>query len=182
MGCTASSHAHSEEELRELREYLKQVETKSHEQQNLLRFKVEVLVNMLAVEEKRNEASSKRLETLKWLLHAQGVNEDSLSQLMNTSVEGEDAKESIQNIVSKSQLLKSSRMADLTGAMQRMREEFELFREDILHAFAESDGKIIPHLPTNDFMKQVYTVTENISKSDLQVSSILLSVSFLISN
>jgi hypothetical protein len=174
MGCTSSKDMH-DEELNELKEYVKQIESKSHEQQNLLRFKIEVLVNMLAVEEKRNDATSKRLETLKWLLHAQGITEDSINILV-TKLD-EEGKENAHNIIEKSQILKSPKIADITEAIQRMREEFQLFRDDILHAFAESDGKIIPHLPANDFMKQIYTVTENISKADLQVS--FLSSGFL---
>lgn len=167
MGCTASKNVH-DEELNELREYVKQIETKSHEQQNLLRFKIEVLVNMLSVEEKRNDATSKRLETLKWLLHAQGITEDSLAILVDRL--DKEGKENAYSLIEKSQILKSPKLADITEAIQRMRDEFELFRDDILHSFAESDGKIIPHLPANDFMKQIYTVTENISKADLQVS------------
>lgn len=167
MGCTASKNIH-DEELNELKEYVKQVENKSHEQQNLLRFKIEVLVNMLSVEEKRNDATSKRLETLKWLLHAQGITEDSINILV-TKLD-EEGRENAHSIIEKSQLLKSPNLVDITEAIQRMREEFELFRDDILHSFAESNGKIIPHLPANDFMKQIYTVTENISKGDLQVS------------
>ena len=52
-------------EREELENSLVSCERKSHEQLNLYRFKIEVMANMLSVEEKKQEATLKRLETLK---------------------------------------------------------------------------------------------------------------------
>lgn len=187
MGCTGSKDNHLRE-LEELKEYLRQYELKTHEQQNLLRFKIEVLVNMLTAEEKRNELTSKRLDTLKWLIHSQGVSEETITKILasyekNGKLDlGENALSlSMAQFPSSSNALANSttslngggigipQLIDLSGAIDRMRDEFTKFRLDILHAYALDNGKIISTLPTKDFIEQTYNVTENISKTDLKV-------------
>lgn len=162
MGCTASNDALLLKEINDLKEYLRQQETKSHEQQNLLRFKVEVLVNMLAVEEKRNDVTSKRLDTMKWLLHSQGVNENTITKILNELEK--DGKLNLENSITL-----STQLMDLSGAIQKMREEFELHRADIIHCYALSNGKLMPALPLKDFIEQTFQVTEKISKIDLKL-------------
>ena len=63
---------------------------KTAEQLNLLRFKTEVLVNMLAIEEGKNSVNAKRIEVLKTaLVHEKGItsqsNEYDLKNLMGTN-------------------------------------------------------------------------------------------------
>lgn len=165
MGC-ASSDLQGQNLLQQRR--LEELELKNHEQQNLLRFKVEVLVNMLAVEERKNELSGKRIDTLKWLLYSQGVNEEALTKIVSKLEHEPDARSS----TDQRQLLHAARIIDLTGALTRMRDEFEAFKEDIIRAFASEEGKIVPSLPAEEFMKQVYTVTEHITKADLHIISL----------
>jgi hypothetical protein len=160
MGCTASNDAHLLKELNDLKEYLRQQETKTHEQQNLLRFKIEVLVNMLAVEEKRNDSTTKRLNTLKWLLHSQGVNENSVTKILNDLEK--DGKLNLENSL-------PTQIMDLTGAIERMREEFNDHRTDIVHCYALSNGKLISTLPVKEFIEQTFQVTEKISQIDLKL-------------
>lgn len=169
MGCSSSNPSNIDE-IEQLKKYIAQLENKAQEKQNLLHFKMDVLVNMLSVEEKRNEDVTKRLETLKWLVHEQGISEEMLTNILNNM--DENGKENISNIIGSNLKLKNFKLLDFTAAMNRMRQEFEKFKEDIIHSFALENGKIIATMPFNDFMKQIFTITESISKSDLQVKFI----------
>ena len=67
-----------------------EINKKTAEQLNLLRFKTEVLVNMLAIEEGKNSVNAKRIEVLKTaLVHEKGItsqsNEHDLKNLMGTN-------------------------------------------------------------------------------------------------
>ena len=103
---------------------------------------------MLATEEKRAEVTESRLSTLKMLVSSKGIDEKFLlSGNSNPTLQ-----------------------VDIDGAIQRMIEQFSLYRVDIIQAFADSEGKIITIISYDDFMKQIYTVTdENITTTDIQV-------------
>lgn len=58
---------------------------------------------------------------------------------------------------------------DLSGAISRMTEEFSNYSEEIIEIFADEDGKILPSVAVEAFMKKLYTVTELVSKADIQV-------------
>lgn len=81
MGACQSTSAISEEEYERIRQELLATQQKANEQHNLLRFKIEVLVNMLGIEEKKSDGLSKRLETLKWILNSQGVSEETMKRI-----------------------------------------------------------------------------------------------------
>eukprot|EP01031_Cornospumella_fuschlensis_P047995 gene47995-58791_t len=166
MGCGSSSALDAE--LLAYKQRLAELQTKHHEQENLLRFKTEVLVNLLSVEEQRNEVNNKRIETLKWLLYSQGVNEDMLTNIVAKLESGEQ----VEGQQGRQKLLTHPRLLDLQGAIQRMSSEFELYKEDIVRVLATEDGKIIPSLSSEDFMRQVFSVTEHVSKSDLTLLSL----------
>jgi hypothetical protein len=57
--------AEIQKQLQDLELVCEDNDRKSNEQSNLYRFKIEILSQMLAVEEKKMQASSKRLEALK---------------------------------------------------------------------------------------------------------------------
>ena len=182
MGCGGSKGAVDSAELLRLMRELQDVKNKSNEQQNLLRFKIEVLVNMLGIEEKKNETTEKRLETLKWMLHEQGVKEQTLTKILlnaekdRTELEAEGALQGHESLISAAQRSISFHnigLVDLSGAIERTRKEFELFKGDIIAAFAEEDGKLVPSLDSTEFMKQLYVVTEKLTKGDIQVRSAL---------
>ena len=103
---------------------------------------------MLATEEKRAEVTENRLSTLKMLVSSKGIDEKFLlSGNSNPTLQ-----------------------VDIDGAIQRMVEQFSLYRVDIIQAFADGEGKIITTIRYDDFMKQIYTVTdENITTTDIQV-------------
>jgi len=169
MGCTGSTdNPKLLHDLEELKEYLRQQELKATEQQNLLRFKIEVLVNMLAVEEKRSELTSKRLETLKWLIHSQGVTEETITKILN-NLEKEGKLSLDQSVVSVTNQFQSMQLIDLSGAIQRMQDEFKLYSNDLLHAYALNNGKIMTTLPLKEFIEQTYNITEKITKLDLKL-------------
>lgn len=160
------------DELERLRQELDDTKQKSGEQQNLLRFKIEVLVNMLAMEEKKSESIEKRVDTLKWLLHSQGIAEQTLTSiLLNAEKTDEETRAGMMGSLERSISFRNVGLVDLAGALSRTQEEFSLFRADILPAFAGEDGKIVANLSNDEFMKQLYTVTEKLSKADIQVST-----------
>lgn len=148
-----------QERDRLLREFLLLQKT-TKEQENLLRFKVEVLVNMLTVEEQRNAVVTDRLETMRWLLHSK---EDCLNE-ENVRL----ALSSIDNTLPTPAHI--SKIVDLTTALTNMQSEFDDFKEDILHALAVSDGKVESFIPRDIFVRQVYEATERIKRSDVEVS------------
>lgn len=173
MGCSSGKpDTGLEEELANLKLLLEDTKTRSVEQQNLLRFKVEVLVNMLAMEEKKSDTTNKRLETLKWLMHSQGVSEQRLTEILVKA--GEDPEDG-----SSSSGNKSVALFDLGGAIARMKEDFELYREDILDALAEKDGKLVANLTAEEFAKQLFVVTDRVSKSDISVRITYILVAIL---
>eukprot|EP01039_Chlorochromonas_danica_P003951 gene3952-4323_t len=167
MGCASSD---LQNQLLAQQQNLHDLQQKSHEQQNLLRFKVEVLVNMLAVEEKKNEVHNKRIDTLKWLLYSQGVNEETLTRIVSQleTTDNQDGSD-VRSSREKKQILQAAKLIDLAGAMDRMRVDFESRKEEIIRCLATEEGKIAPSLAADEFMQQVYSVTEHVSKADLQV-------------
>lgn len=137
MGCTASS----DQDIQRLKQQLQENETKHHEQLNLLRFKIEVLVNMLSVEEKRGELTTKRVETLKWLLQSHGMTEEKLTEIIQKIENAANGNEdNVRSSFEKNQILVQQRLLDMQGALARMREEFDLFKKEIIHGFAYTDG------------------------------------------
>ena len=177
MGCGSST---DDVRVARLLSELEDSKTKANEQQNLLRFKIEVLVNMLAMEEKKSESVEKRVETLKWLLHSQGVAEQTLTSiLLNAEKTDEESREGLLGSVERSISFRNVGLVDLAGALSRALEEFELYKTDIIPAFAGEDGKVVTSLSNDEFMRQLYTVTEKLSKADIQVSTIFISTFFI---
>lgn len=167
MGCGSST---DDALLARLRAELEDSKNKSNEQQNLLRFKIEVLVNMLAMEEKKSETIEKRVETLKGLLQAEGITEQMLtSVLMGAEKTEQDTRASVSGSLEKSTPLRNVGWIDLEGPLSRAQEEFDLYRSDIIPAFAGEDGKVVAVLKNDEFMKQLYQVTEKLTKADIQV-------------
>lgn len=164
MGACSSNKQIQPPDVTALRAALEAEKQKSVEQQNLLRFKIEVMVNMLAMEEKKNETATKRIETLKWAMLEQGVSEQRLLQILSHSTQSIDDSRADSNV--------NVRMSvgDLSGAILRTAAEFGKFRNDIIYSFATQDGKLVNSLTVDEFMKQLYTVTEDLCKSDIQVS------------
>lgn len=142
-------------------------ERKLKEQNNLLRYKIEVLVNMLALEEKKYEAQTSRLESLKLIMLSQGITESSFKAIVSnsSSTDIKSSKYSRKNFELFAQNMRT--------ALAKMHNEFKTCREDILHAFADDDGKIAPALSRDDFLRQLYhSTTEGLDKSDVQMISL----------
>lgn len=169
MGCTASTdNSQYLLQIEQLRQQMEQDKIKAHEQQNLLRFKVEVLVNMLAVEEKRSEEHAKRIDTMQWLLAKQGLNEETLGQMLIAL--DEKTREKFHSSMASSKLSEKSLLPDVGTVVDKMRDEFTNNRDDILHAFSRSDGKIVSIVPVETFIKQICEVTETLTPMDAKVS------------
>lgn len=144
---------------------IRQIEIKTNEQLNLYRFKIEVLVQMLAIEEKKQHAVVKRLETLKLALLNQGISNKTMTNILSHSVDQGSPKNDEKSI-----LLTSA--FDLTGALSRMSQEMASSAEDIIYSFADSEGKIVSALQREDFMRYLYNATETLSKADVQILSL----------
>ena len=57
----------------------------------------------------------------------------------------------------------------LNNALEKCALEFSKFKSDIIQSFADDDGRIETSLPLENFCRQLYSVTENISKTEIQV-------------
>ena len=170
MGCGSSSV--DESRLVALTAELQDSKLKANEQQNLLRFKVEVLVNMLAMEEKKSKIDSERVEKLKYLLAQghQGLTEESITSLLvKAEMTDQDLRNSLSGSIERSASFRNVGLVDLAGALSRAQEDFNDFRTDIIPAFAEEDGKVVVSLSNDEFMKQLYSVTDKLTKADIQV-------------
>ena len=140
------------------------MKTQHKEQCNLLRFKIEVLVHMLAMEEKKLEASVKRLDALKWATLTQGITEQTMADSLNRT----NARP--QRSGDKDVLLTSE--FDINGAFTRMEKEFKESRERILSGFADEEGRICTALGREEFLRKLYSMTEDLSRTDVQVLSL----------
>ena len=167
MGCGASA---DEARFARLTLELQETKAKANEQQNLLRFKIEVMVNMLAMEEKKSESVTKRVETLKWLLHELGVAEKTLTSILVNAEEADnETRRNMAGSVERTISFRNIGLVDLAGALSRTQDEFARNKTSIIPAFADEEGKLVANLSNDEFMKQLYTVTEDITKADIQV-------------
>jgi hypothetical protein len=84
MGCCQSKNDDAEQlqRIKELKEEIAASKSRHKEQHDIIRFKIEVLVNMLATEEKKTAVFQKRLETLRYIMTHDQLDHDTLSNLM----------------------------------------------------------------------------------------------------
>jgi hypothetical protein len=151
-----------EQDFAKIQDEMAKQQQKNGEQCNLLRFKIEVLVHMLAMEEKKLEAAVKRLDALKWAMLTQGLSEKSMNNILASS-QGKSGSSGADKDI----LLTSA--FDLSGAIDRMQKEFAKGKESIVSAFADSDGRISDALSREEFCRILFATTESLSKSDVQV-------------
>jgi hypothetical protein len=159
--------ARMNEDFRKLKDEMAAAEVKHGEQSNLLRFKIEVLVHMLAVEEKKLDAAVKRLDALKWAMLTQGISEQNMSAILN-SVRAESKGLNLDKSQDTNGAILSS--IDLAGAIARLRKEFEVSKESIIVCFADNEGRISDEMKRDEFVRVLYSATEKLSRADVQVS------------
>ena len=58
---------------------------------------------------------------------------------------------------------------DLNGCFDRMRKEFKTSRDAILAGFADEEGRICNSMSRDEFMRKLFSVTEEVTRSDVQV-------------
>lgn len=173
MGAMCSGPAAAKEEVFDPKDYMlvadhdKEI-AKSSEQKNLLRFKVEVLINMLAIEEKKMGSLTKRVEVLKWTMLSKGVTEDGLNDIFKSLPDAT----STNDVQQPSSPPKMTSAVDLGGAIQRLAAEFVTNKKDIVQSFADDEGKVVTTLNRDEFMRQLYAATEHVSKADIQAISL----------
>lgn len=136
----------------------------------ICRLKYEVLVNMLAMEEKKVEDQAKRVEALKWTILSRGLSEDSFNNQMNNineqnspranddMVANANAKNTNKN--KKSEISKlggfEAITRDMKASLLQLSEECKTHQESILHAFTDEHGKIVVDLNRSVFMSQLF--------------------------
>ena len=166
--------------IEDVRKELTKQRAESKEQQNLLKYKVEVLVNMLAMEEKKKDRLRELIEENKWKLMKQGITEDKLKDMANMVALGRDkmsgtvTSNSLQTTASFSSTpvfspTQAPANANLAGAVQRLRKEFEQSKLEIFKVFANEDYRLEVMMPTPIFCKTLYSVTNQVSKNDAQI-------------
>jgi len=136
------------------------IQAKTNEQVNLLRFKVEVLVEMLAMEEKKYETTAKRLEALKWAY-----------ELQTTKLNDASGKGALSNTADEM----SSPLSDIHGAMARLSEEFSKNSSGIVIRFADDKGQLASSLSKSEFVHTLMTIASSqVSPADCEVRKVLL--------
>jgi hypothetical protein len=78
----------------------------------------------------------------------------------------------ISSLMSTFDLSKHHHHQDLSGAIERISAEFRNSKKEIISSFADEDGKILSILNKEDFIRLLYTSTENISKNDINIISL----------
>lgn len=172
MGTCGTSKLDDPNEIRRLKEEYLNSQNKNKEQQNLLRFKIEVLINMLAVEEKKSEHSLERLDILKWELFQKGVDEEKLTKILQKSLNSENEDNRNKSDSDMQVVNAKINRHGLSVAIERTQKEFDLYRSELIPSFADEDGKFEPSMDQRDFMKRLYQTTETLTKADIEVSSL----------
>jgi hypothetical protein len=132
------------------------IQAKTNEQVNLLRFKVEVLVEMLAMEEKKYSTTAKRLEALKWAYELQ------TAQLNNAKSTGGE--------LDAAETGGACALSDIHGAMVRMGEEFTKNSSGILIRFADNKGQLASSQSKGEFVNTLLTLSSvQVSPADAEV-------------
>jgi hypothetical protein len=140
------------------------------EQSNLLRYKIELLVNMLTIEESKVDSLTKRVEALKWAMINNGLTFNEHTEIPGKRVIQDEKHSPVPNSLNgDSNWLP---MYDLKGAIARMQDDFADSNYDIIRCFADEDGKVVAWLAREDFCRQLYAVTSKVSKIDIQVISL----------
>ena len=123
--------------------------TKANEQINLLRFKVEVLLEMLAMEEKKYGATAKRLDALRWAYELQTAQLNQQGDTPETT---------------------GSEMADIDSAMNTMSNDFAKDEAGIVLKFADPKGQIASSMGREEFVNTLLTVASTqLSLSAIEV-------------
>lgn len=92
-----------------------------------------------------------------------GISNKTMDVLLRTTTEGIDA------VTVEQKISALTAAFDIAGAINRLSLEMREFPEDIIHAFADSEGKIFSSLSRDEFMRYLYNATESLSKADVQV-------------
>jgi len=121
-----------------------------------------VLLNMVALEEQKNNLLSKRVETVKLILLNQGISEEGVKSVMTNRLNN------ITNNLDEMAI-------EMSVALDKMRTEFHEAKDEIIASFADVNGKIVDFMPTDHFIRRLYSCTETLSKEEVQ----LLSIRFL---
>jgi len=149
------------EENQKLSDELTVEEQKHLERVNLLRFKVEVLVQMLSAESKKEEALGNRIEALKWALLTQGLTEKNMRSVLSNMNEGLSDTREREELAA---------IFDLAGSRSRMEKIFETSQEIVIRAFADDEDRIIPELKKTEFCSMLTTATQRkLSELDVEV-------------
>jgi hypothetical protein len=127
---------------------------------NLLRYRVDLLMTMLAISEKGKETLQGRVDTLKQLILTQGASEQQLAEMLaqQTGASGET-------------LLDISFDLDLASAFDHMRISFQTSQFEIVRSLSDPTGVLQPVLPKDEFIERLAGSTE-LPRRDLAALSL----------
>jgi hypothetical protein len=132
----------------------------SHDQINILKYKIELLLTMLAMEEKSKDVISKRIETMKWMLVSQGKSEQQIEELFSNYRDKNHTFVDLDCDI------------EISSAIEKMQLFFKESRGLIIESLADEHGNIILHLPRETFITELESIS-NLSRKDLQVFTLL---------
>ena len=181
MGCGQSNFtpADIEEQIEELRVAIHETHKRSNEKKNIMRYKTEVLVNMLATEEKKTEVLHKRIDTIRFILNQEDLNEEKVKLMVSKrNSDVASSRESLSSSSASPNLQIGSPSWDFSAnlntgfdlqvALEKMANEFLMNKKDVFYCFADEEGKIEPSLNIENFCKRLNTVTEFLTKIEIQ--------------
>lgn len=119
-----------------------------NEQVNVLRYKIELLLTMLAMEDKSKEVIVSRMETLKWMLMSEGQSAQQLEELFS------------QYAAHSPSTIDLNYDIDIASAIEKTRVVFGVKRDEIVSAFLAEDGTLRLTLTRQEFVSALGPATQ----------------------
>jgi hypothetical protein len=133
----------------------------SIERINLVRLKNEVLLSMLAIEQRKNESNENRLEALKWAVITE-------SDKLGISLKNRLQSNSDDDVTKKMPVC--SQM-DLSGSIFRFKKVLSNSTQNLFLLFSDqNDGKILPIMSRELFITKLMASFPGIDQTDLEVT------------
>lgn len=148
------------DENKKLVKYLEEegLQRPSREELNVLRYEIEILLTMLAMEEKSKDIISKRLEAAKLIIMSQGNSQQQLDDVISATLSQNTSCLEYE--------------IEISSAIEKMKKSFVTLQKDIVEAFLDGEGNVLISLSRDAFIEKLSTITTNQSKRELEFLSI----------
>lgn len=131
-----------------------------NEQINVLQYKIELLLTMLAMEDKSKEIVLNRMEAMKFMLISEGQSAQQLEELFN------------QYSAHSPTMIDLNYDIDISNAIEKTQIAFETNRDEIIHTFVDDFGSLRVSMSREEFIKALEAVNIKLSTKDLQILSL----------